>query len=187
MAMTPRSDTPHKCAPHVIPVMVKLPFVVDRSATALRFQQPAHLEQVVLQDVSAGASLDRRRSPVRIVVIRHDENARGPVGGNDPAGGFEPAHAGHLQVHQHPVGALCAVRGHGLVAIRALLDLVAGPATTVLINSRNCGLSSAIRRVIPVFLVRDVHVVPEWCRGIAAGEHGGFYRVVTGRSAKCSG
>ena len=46
------------------------------------------------------------------------------VGGKEPAGGFEPAHAGHLQVHQHPVGALCAVRGHRLVAIRALVHFV---------------------------------------------------------------
>src|SRR4029450_2885049 len=65
-----------------------------------------------------------RRPPVRIVVIRHDEDARGRVGGTEPARGFEPADADHLQVHQHPIGAPCGVRGNRLVAIRTFVHFV---------------------------------------------------------------
>jgi hypothetical protein len=62
------------------------------------FQQPAHVEQVVLEDVAAGARLDRGCPPVRIVVLGHDQDPRRRVGGQEPPNRFEAADAGHLQV-----------------------------------------------------------------------------------------
>ena len=87
---------------------------------------------------------------MRIVVRRHDEDPRRGVGRDDPARGFETAHSGHLDVHQHPVGTSCAVGGDRIVAVRALVKFVHEVRQDAPDQSAEARTVSTINTVMPM-------------------------------------
>ena len=89
---------------------------------SLTLQQSPQVEQVPFEHVADRARLDCRRAPVRIVVLRDDDDLRVRKGGADAPRRFQPADARHLQIHQHPVvpaKLLSRVSRHRFVAVAA--------------------------------------------------------------------
>ena len=80
-------------------------------------------EQVVLHHILARTCPKRRCAQLGVVVAGDDADAHSwPVGREDPRG-VEPVAAGHLDVHQHPVGAVGAEEEQPLGTVRALVNL----------------------------------------------------------------
>src|SRR5262249_3107762 len=159
------------------------------SVLGLHLQHQPQVEQVLLEHVADRARLDCRRAPVRIVVLRDDDDPRVRKGGADAPRRFQPADARHLQIHQHPVvpaELLRRVSHHRCVAVAAASNRFGK------VGHYGADHPAHLRAV---FDDQELHVLSHFgisltaasVRDSAGGVNGGFYEKFIRSSANFSG
>src|SRR6266853_6079053 len=88
------------------------------------FEQTAHLEQVLLEDITASARIPSGLAQCRVVVVGNDDDLRRGMSRFDPSCRRNPIQPVHFDVHQHEVRAVCNGSRQRIHAINALVNLV---------------------------------------------------------------